>query len=157
MIADIIAFFVYSYLGSTLESASYFLEGKTYYYRLNNPITTAFPLYGIGAYMFIYVNYFLEYLGINKLSLLVQSIIRVFVLGFLASILEYITGKYFGNAGKTANPDCRLQDWNYSNEPLNIDGIVSFRHMLLWGILGLFIVYVQPYLMKFLNCGLNCF
>lgn len=157
VIGYIIAFFVYSYLGATLESMSYFFQGKTYYYKLTNPIITAFPLYGIGAFTFILLDYLLQYLGINNLNLEFQLIIKVLVLGFAASILEYITGKYFGHAGKTANPGCTLQDWDYSKEPLNIDGIVSFRHMLIWGILGIFIVYTYPYLMKFINYGLKSF
>ncbi|ARF09198.1 protein of unknown function DUF1113 [Catovirus CTV1] len=156
IIANIIAFFVYSYMGSTLESMSYYFMGRTYYYKLTNPVITAFPLYGIGAFLFIFVDYLLNYTGINNIDILFQLIIKVLVLGFVASVLEYITGKYFSNAGRGANPGCILQDWDYSNEPLNIDGIVSFRHMLLWGMLGITIVYTYPYLMKFLSCGLNC-
>lgn len=156
MFADIIAFFIYSYLGTSLESSAYFLTNQTYYYQLLNPITSAFPLYGIGAYSLIYLNYLLISLGLDKLNNVLQIIIKLFIFGLVASIIEYITGKYFSNAGRTANPNCVIDGWNYSNEAWNIDGIVSIEHFIMWGILGLIIVYVHPYIMKFINNGLYC-
>lgn len=156
MFADIIAFFVYSYLGTTLESTSYFITGGTYYYRLLNPITSAFPLYGIGAYSLVYINFLLINMGLSNLSDIMQIIIKFFVFGLVASIIEYITGKYFANAGRTNTPDCIINDWNYSNEKWNIEGIVSLEHFVMWGLVGLVVVYIHPFLMKFINCGLSC-
>ena len=156
MFADIIAFFVYSYLGATLESSAYWITGKTYYYQLLNPVISAFPLYGIGAYALIYLNYLMDYMGLNKLNILLQIIAKLIIFGLAASVIEYITGKYFSNAGRTNNPSCIISDWNYSNEAWNIDGIVSVEHFVMWGILGIAITYIHPYLMQFINNGLYC-
>lgn len=157
ILANVIAFFVYSYVCVSIEHFSYYITGGTYYYRLLNPIITAFPLYGFGAYLFILMNYLLEQLNISNLNMVSQLIIKLLVFGIVASILEYITGKYFANAGKTSNPDCQITGWDYSNEAMNIDGIVSLEHLILWGILGIFIVWVHPYLIKFITCGLSCY
>ena len=155
--SNIIAFFVYSYLCVSMEHFTYYITGSNYYYRLDNPIITAFPLYGFGAYTFIFLNYLLEQWGISKLNTITQLLIKLVIFGFAASVIEYITGKYFAIAGKSANPNCTFNGWDYSNEFMNIEGIVSLEHMILWGILGLVIIFVHPYLMKFISCGLACY
>jgi len=155
--SNIIAFFVYSYLCVTMEHFSYYVTGSTYYYRLDNPIITAFPLYGFGIYTILFINYLLDQLGMSNLNLIPQLLLKLLIFGFVASVIEYITGKYFAIAGKTANPDCIFNGWDYSHEFMNIEGIVSLEHMILWGILGVIIIFVHPYLMKFINCGLACY
>lgn len=157
ILANVIAFFIYSYLCVTIEHINYYIHGETYYYKLTNPIITAFPLYGIGAYCFILINQFMNDIGIGDIHIIPQLVIKLLVLGIVASIIEYITGKYFANAGKTANVNCEITGWDYSTEPYNIDGIISLEHMFLWGILGLFIISIHPYLMKFITCGLACY
>ena len=156
MIADIIAFFVYAYAGATLEHLSYFIMGKTYYYRLSNPITTAFPIYSLSAFLVIFINDYLDTYALKNNKNSISSIItKILVFGFVLTLLEYVTGLLVG-AGKTANVDCRITGWNYSDEKYNIDGIISLNHFIIWGFLGLAVTYIHPKLMNFINCGLNC-
>jgi len=119
---------------------------------LENPIMTGFPLYGLGGLLiyYIYNKYLQEY----------HWIILFLIFGSMISLIEYIVGKYIVDAGKNSfeptlygkyNGDI-VKSWNYSDEPFNYQGIISLRHFISWGILGLIIIKIQPILEKKLEC-----
>ena len=134
-----IIFWIYTLLGAILEHISYYI-GNTFFNSkpkyLNNPILTGFPLYGLGG---LWINYtYKKYLtGYNDIQLF-------FIFGTMITILEYVIGKMVG-AGIS---DTGVPSWDYSKEVFNFQGIISMRHFISWGLLGLTIIRIQPKLEK---------
>jgi len=140
----LIAFLFYSYIGATLEHISYSLnKGKPK--QLSNPIITGFPLYGIAAYGIITINSFISE----------TIVLQFFIFGIVISLIEYIVGLYVG-AGEKSYVDGMVNSWDYSKEPYNLHGIVSLRHFISWGILGIILVRIHPVLIKHIKCAINC-
>ena len=141
----IIIFLIYTFLGGVFEHFSYYIGNhymNTKKKTLGNPIMTGFPLYGLGGLLiyYIYDKYLRGY----------HWIILFLIFGSIISLIEYIVGKYIVDAGQY-NGDI-VKSWNYSDEPFNYQGIISLRHFISWGILGLIIIKVQPILEKKLDC-----
>lgn len=149
MIEYTILFFFYSFLGAVLEHLSYYFGGGTPK-ELSNPIITGFPLYGFGALLIIFINEKLKVMGWEN-----NFLIQFMFFGIALSVLEYLVGVYVG-AGKDSYRNGRVSAWDYSNEFMNIDGKVSLRHFILWGILGIILVRVNNYLIKKVRCMVNC-
>ena len=149
MIAEYtILFFFYSFLGAVLEHISYY--GSDTKKELSNPIITGFPLYGFGALLIIFINEKLKVMGWEN-NLLIQFMF----FGIALSVLEYIVGVYVG-AGKDSYQNGRVNAWDYSGEFMNIDGKISLRHFISWGILGIILVRLNNYLIKKVTCMVNC-
>lgn len=93
------------------------------------------PIYGIGALLIL--------IGTSKISF---SFILVFVVTVvLTSIVEYIGSwaleQFFG-----------IQLWDYSAHPFNIKGRICLKNSLLFGILGLALVYgIHPFIKEFVG------
>ncbi|ARF11804.1 protein of unknown function DUF1113 [Klosneuvirus KNV1] len=143
----IIAFFIYSYLGASIEHINYYFSHTTK--ALANPIITGFPLYGFGAYMIIFINDLLNQYGIENL------LVKFIVFAILLSILEYIVGIYVG-AGPKSYQGTMVDSWDYSKESWNLDGKISLKHAILWGFAGLILIYIHPKLIQKIKCGVNC-
>jgi uncharacterized membrane protein len=140
----IIIFLIYTFFGAVFEHISYYIGNKfmnTKPKSLSNPIITGFPLYGLVGLLIYYI--YKKYLqNTNKFTLFL-------IFGFIITIIEYIVGKYIVGAG--INGD-KISSWNYHKEPFNYEGIISLRHFITWGILGLIIIKVQPILENKLQC-----
>lgn len=143
----IVAFFLYSYFGASLEHINYYFSHTTK--ALANPIITGFPLYGAGAYMIILINNLLTHYNIENL------LIKFIVFAIILTILEYIVGIYVG-AGQKSYQGSMVDAWDYSHESYNVDGIISLKHAILWGFAGLFLIYIHPILIQKIKCGVNC-
>jgi len=145
----IIAFCIYSYLGATFEHLSYYF-GKGPKKELANPIITGFPLYGIGAFLVVGLNEMLKRMGHDD-NILIQF--AVFATGL--SVLEYIVGVYVG-AGKNSYRNGMVKSWDYSDEFMNIDGKISLKHFIYWGIIGLIVIKIHYKLMTRIRCAVHC-
>lgn len=71
------------------------------------------------------------------------------------SILEYLVGIYVG-AGNKSYKGTMVDSWDYSREAYNLDGKISLKHAVLWGIAGLVLIYLHPKLMQLIKYGVNC-
>lgn len=93
------------------------------------------PIYGFGAFIIIIA-----------LSSFYQNPILVFLFGMiLTTLLEYITSyvmeKSFG-----------AKWWDYSHMPFNINGRVCLLNSVIFGLLGLFVIYIlHPQVEKFVG------
>jgi cardiolipin synthase len=121
-------FVIYSVIGWVYECILVSVQSKTLVNRgfLTGPVI---PIYGCGAlilYLLLW-NYR-------------QNLLVVFILGaFLASALEYITSwamEFFFHT----------RWWDYSEFPFNYKGRVCLFVSLFWGILSVFMIYVQPFI-----------
>ncbi len=93
------------------------------------------PIYGFGA-MFILL--LLQPFAANPILIFVFSIL-------ITTTLEYITSfameKIFS-----------IKWWDYSDEPFNINGRICLKTAILFGILGIILIYfLHPYITKFIN------
>lgn len=147
IITFIIVFMIYSYIGASIEHIMYAIgeDKKT----LENIIITGFPLYGIGAYIVIFVN---KYLKIYTDNIIIHCIIY----GLLLSFLEYIVGKFIVGAGPDSyRDDGSIKSWDYSNKPFNFQGIVTLMHLVSWGILGIFVSKLHPIIIDIVQNGIK--
>lgn len=113
---NLIYFFVfYSFSGWCLEVLYYFKNERRFVNRgfLYGPFC---PIYGFGV-VFL-VTFFSAYK---------DNIFLLFLLGFFfTSVLEYFTGLFLEKTFKS-------KWWDYSDDPLNIQGRVCLPYSLLWG------------------------
>ena len=115
-------FFIYAFLGWVLEVIYATLKTGKFVNRgfLNGPVC---PIYGVGMAIAV--------LLLNTLS---NKWWLLFLAGAaLATALEFITGFILDKIFKT-------KWWDYSKEPLNINGYVCLRFTVLWGI-GVVLVF----------------
>jgi uncharacterized membrane protein len=136
----LIIFLIYTFFGAIFEHLSYYIGKQLFQSKekyLSNPILTGFPLYGLGGLLiyYLYDKYFRSY----------SPITLFFVFGFILSSLEYLVGKYIVNAGKSNKG---VISWDYHDEPFNYEGIISLRHFIMWGIVSLVVIKIQPILQK---------
>jgi len=120
-------FIIYSFTGWLIEITYMFFTQGTFINRgfLYGPFC---PVYGFGALILI-----------TFLKPRNQNVIWIFFASFiLTSILEYFTGFLLETAfGKTW--------WDYSDQRFNINGRISLRNSLIWGVFSvLFIYFLQP-------------
>jgi uncharacterized membrane protein len=145
--ADLVLFMIYSYGGATLEHLNYYFGG-TQPKALANPIITGFPIYGMGAYMLIWLNDMLDKHQIHN------CLIKFFLFATILTIFEYCVGLIVG-AGSKSYVNGMVASWDYSKQPFNLNGIVSLKHFVVWGILGLILIQVHPYLKQKVLFGIN--
>lgn len=94
------------------------------------------PLYGFG----ICVLYTLSRLSLLTLfDGIFGKAILVLVMTLALTLLEYVTGLIFIKGMK-------INLWDYSDEPFNINGIICLRFSLFWGILSAFyLLAIDPF------------
>lgn len=92
-------------------------------------------IYGIGLIVFyIASKYFKKY----------NVVLQFFLYLIVGSLLEYACGALLLNR-------LGMRAWNYRKQFLNINGHISLRMAIIWGILGVLFSYALPYIDKFLN------
>lgn len=134
----LILFLIYSFFGAIFEHLSYFIGKQLFYSKekyLSNPILTGFPIYGLGGLLiyYLYNNYFRSY----------STVSLFFIFATILSSLEYFVGKYIVDAGKATNG---ITSWDYTNELFNYQDIISLRHFIMWGLISLVVIKIQPML-----------
>ena len=129
-----IYFILYSIIGWIIESTFVFLGTKNWVDR-RFLIWPYLPIYGWGSILMIL------YLTQYK-----DNIITVFILGIVVcSILEYITSYVMEKLFKT-------RWWDYSNKKFNLNGRICGKNCLLFGILGVLLIYIiHPLLTNIVN------
>lgn len=130
---------LYSIIGWIIESTFVFLSTKKWVDR-GFLIGPYLPIYGWGSILMIL------YLTQYK-----DNIITVFILGVVVcSILEYITSYVMEKLFKT-------RWWDYSNKKFNLNGRICGKNCLLFGILGVLLIYIiHPIISKLItNIPLN--
>jgi uncharacterized membrane protein len=145
----LVIFLIYSVGGSIGEHLAYYFSKKVKI--MKNPLMEGFPIYGIGAYMIVLIMRALQASSSNpKWQALISNWVFRFVLSAVAlTAVEYIGGRIVG-AGKS-NTDGHVETWDYSGTFMNFQGIINLKHFLLHGVLGLDILQIHPYLVRFVN------
>jgi len=141
-----VLFGTYTLLGAVSEHILYYLSGvkKT----LSNPVITGFPIYGIGGLTIYWIrNIILRY--IPTLPIYIEFL----VYGVVLSSIEYISGKIVGAGSSSYVKGTSIVDsWDYSKNPINIQGVVDIQHFLLFSMAGLLMSRLNPYILSTLVC-----
>ena len=135
-ICYIFLFFIgYSILGYIAEVISCTIESKKLTLSRGFLIGPYLPIYGVGAtIMVVMLNRFKN----NIFLLFIMSVL-------LCTILEYLTSYVMEKLLK-------LRWWDYSEEKYQLNGRICLKNSLLFGIAGVFVVYVmQPFYVILLN------
>lgn len=136
----IVLILIYTFFGGVLEHFSYFISSDEK--SLKNPFMTGFPIYAIGA---------LSMIGVCSALGLSNPVTIFLVTASVGTALEYLVGRYIAKAGEFSDDDDNLspvKSWDYRNTPLNFQGVISAKHFVLWGILGVVAVKTFPTLKK---------
>lgn len=122
-------FFVLSVTGWCMEVVWKFIQFRRFINRgfLIGPYC---PIYGIGA---VLITLLLSRFADTPFALFVMAMI---ICGVLEYITSYLMEKLF-----------HARWWDYSNAPFNINGRVCAQTLILFGLLGLLLVYtIKPFL-----------
>jgi uncharacterized membrane protein len=147
MLKYIIIFLIYTFFGGVFEHFSYYIGNNffnTNKKSLSNPIMIGFPLYGLIGLLIYYIY--------NKYLKEFNCILLFIIFGSIISIIEYIVGRFIVGAGIYGKNYDIVNSWDYKDDPFNFEGVISLRHFIMWGILGLIIIKVQPIIEKKLEC-----
>lgn len=159
----VIMFMIYSTAGAVIEHLLYFFSDKRK--AITNPILIGFPIYGIGAYLVVWINRLLAesrdegIMGIKdsgdsseETSLEIDNLVIEFMIyGLTLSAIEYAAGIFVG-AGKNSYVDCGfVHSWDYSNQRFNLDGMVSLRNFVVFGLFGLLVTRLHPRIIEHVN------
>lgn len=120
----ILCFSLYAFLGWCMETVFATIKNKRFTNRgfLHGPFC---PMYGFGAVVIIL---FSGHIG--------SSYLVLYIICFLgASLIEYVTGFILE---KLFN----AKWWDYSDDPLNLQGRICITYSLLWGIFGVVIIKI---------------
>lgn len=135
-------FMLYSFGGATLEHASYCYDKYGPCKTLCNPIITGFPLYGVGALLVIYLDY--KLFAHRRAPLLLKFAVFATVL----TALEYVVGRVVGAGPKSYDDKGNVIAWDYSKERFNYQGVITLRHFISWGVLGVVVSETYPWLRR---------
>jgi len=122
-------FYILSVTGWCMEVAWKFVQFRRFINRgfLIGPYC---PIYGVGS---VLITLLLSRFSDDPITLFVMAMV---VCGILEYITSYVMEKMF-----------HARWWDYSNAPFNINGRVCAQTLLLFGLLGLLLIYViKPFL-----------
>ena len=134
-------FFIFSFFGWIYESLLVTIREKRWTNRgfLNGPII---PIYGCAATL-LYITFFND----KTISLTectnIRNVTIIFIAGMIvASVLEYVTSYVMEKL-------FHAKWWDYSDYPCNIQGRISLRSSLFWGLLSVIMAeFIAPYVTK---------
>lgn len=141
---------LYSLIGAVYEHLAYFFGGNMRQdvdpkdmKLIANPVITGFPVYALGAYLVAWIHQVI--VKPLSLSVITEGLLYAGIL----SLIEYGLGIWLG-AGpvRGRGQDGRVWSWDYSDEPYNINGIISLRHALQYFFAGLVIARLHPSVLK---------
>lgn len=127
-------FLIYSFIGWLAEVGAFLVSDKKFVNRgfMVGPVV---PIYGTGGML---ITLFLTKYYDEPVTLFCMAVI-------ICSILEYFTSYLMEKLFKT-------RWWDYSNKKFNINGRVCLSNLVLFGIMGLVMIYlVNPFLISILN------
>ena len=127
-------FLIYSFIGWIVEVSAFLIQDHKFVNRgfFIGPVV---PIYGTGG---ILITILLTKYQSDPIVLFCMGVI-------VCSILEYLTSYIMEKIFKT-------RWWDYSNKKFNINGRICLSNLLLFGIMGLVMVYlINPFLMDILN------
>ena len=127
-------FLIYSFIGWLTEVSAFLISDKKFVNRgfMVGPVV---PIYGTGG---ILITLFLTRYYNEPVTLFCMAVI-------VCSILEYFTSYLMEKLFKT-------RWWDYSNKKFNINGRICLSNLVLFGIMGLVMIYlVNPFLINILN------
>lgn len=137
----LILFMIYSVGGAILEHLMYFMSTKKK--PMSNPILIGFPIYGLGAYLVVWIS--------RETKDKINPVAEFFFYAFILSAMEYAAGIIVG-AGKNSRMECGyIHGWDYSKDRFNLDGIVKLQNFIGFGIFGLIIARLHPRLVEQVN------
>lgn len=117
-------FYLYSFIGWVWECFYVSVRKRKWINRgfLNGPIL---PIYGFGAITILLVTMSVK-----------ENVYLVFIMGMLgATLLEYITGDLIEHI-------FHVRYWDYSKQPLNINGYICLGCSLGWGLFSVLLVNI---------------
>ena len=118
-------FYCYSILGWIIECINCSILQKKIVYDRGFLIGPYCPIYGIGAmYMYFFLNRYYN----EPITLFVMAVVGT-------SVIEYITSYLMEKIFKA-------RWWDYSNMRFNLEGRICLRNSLLFGVLGLVLIYI---------------
>ena len=129
-----LVFLFYSFCGWLLEVVGKLIEKKRFINRgfLIGPYC---PIYGFGA---LAITFLLKKYTDDALTLFIMAIL---VCGTLEYFTSYFMEKLF-----------KARWWDYSQKRFNINGRVCLDTIIVFGLLGLFVMYVSnPFILNILN------
>lgn len=127
-------FLIYSFLGWIVESLYCFVVDKKFVNR-GYLIGPSLPIYGFGCLFMI------TFLSKYKDDPIVFFCMTVIV----CSILEYLTSYIMEKIFKT-------RWWDYSQMKYNLNGRICLNNMLMFGVLGLVLIYfVNPFVVSLID------
>lgn len=135
MIEQLLAlYYIYSVAGWIMETVSVSIQKRKFVDRgfLIGPYC---PIYGTGV---VAITVLLKKYSNDVVATFFMSII-------ICGILEYMTSYFMEKIFKA-------RWWDYTNRKFNINGRVCLQNLVIFGILGTFIVFVaNPFLLKYIN------
>ena len=147
VLSNVIMFLIFGYLAAMIENASYiFSKGDK---LVSNVMVTGFPIFSIGAFSIIGVNRWLKPLTKNW-------IVHFLAYGSVATLIELVAGLLVNAGPDSANENGAHTTWDYSNQKFNYKGIISLKHFVAWGLLGIVAVKLYDWLLPQLKIGLGC-
>ena len=134
MIEQLLAlYYIYSVAGWIMETVSVSIQKRKFVDRgfLIGPYC---PIYGTGV---VAITVLLKKYSDDVVATFFMSII-------ICGILEYMTSYFMEKIFKA-------RWWDYTNRKFNINGRVCLQNLVIFGILGTFIVFVaNPFLIKYI-------
>lgn len=127
-------FLIYSFIGWIVEVSAFLIQDHKFVNRgfLIGPVV---PIYGTGG---ILITILLTKYQSDPIVLFCMAVI-------VCSILEYLTSYIMEKIFKT-------RWWDYSNKKFNINGRTCLSNLIVFGIMGLVMVYlINPFLINILN------
>lgn len=127
-------FLIYSFIGWIVEVSAFLIQDHKFVNRgfFIGPVV---PIYGTGG---ILITILLTKYQSDPIVLFCMAVV-------VCSILEYLTSYIMEKIFKT-------RWWDYSNKKFNINGRICLSNLILFGIMGLVMVYlINPFLIDILN------
>lgn len=130
----IILFFIYSFLGWSIEVFREF-QDKNHFVNRGFLIGPICPIYGVGGLIMLLT------LSKYKDSPIVLFCMSIIVFSILEYFTSYIMEKLF-----------KARWWDYTNNKYNLNGRICAETMIPFGLLGMFVIYIlNPLLVKLLS------